>query len=458
MLLAIAILIAVGCAVREHWNRLGNDDPEWSALLPGWFIRGAVAPSIVWALSNLGLFSRFPALVPNIAIAQTTNQSWGAMWVDWTVAGCGYIVICWGAVTYTWMILLIAREVGDTPEFRTSVAVIGLPMFLLALIIVYRSRWTILPSGVLVALMPLVHRVLNHVEEPEARPTYGAAQGKINFGKYEAAEAEVINQLEKKDNDFNGWMLLAELYATKYHRLDDAAQVVVDLCRDPSITEIEASLACNRLADWQLEIGMNPSAARAALDLLIQRAPDSHVAQLAQQRLKQMPLTREDLLDRRKPKSIRLPALREAFAAPEANGAAMAREEIVAEANRLSDRLRHEPNDFDTRERLAILLAEKLGQVDSGIEQLRLMINMPDAASERAAKWMAQIASWERHLNKNEAKFRVLLNEIIRKHPNSTHAISARRQLQLIEQEELQKTVQHETAPPPKIRLQMPEA
>jgi hypothetical protein len=164
------------------------------------------------------------------------------------------------------------------------------------------------------------------------------------------------------------------------------------------------------------------------------------------------------LLDRRKPKSIRLPALREVFAAPEENGPALAREEIVAEANRLSDRLRHEPNDFETRERLAILLAEKLGQVNSGIDQLRLMISMPDAAGERAAKWLAQIASWERHFNKNEAKFRGLLNEIIRKHPNSTYAISARRQLQLIEQEELQKTVQHETATPPKIRLQMPEA
>jgi hypothetical protein len=277
--------------------------------------------------------------------------------------------------------------------------------------------------------------------------------GKINFGKYEDAEVEVINQLEKKANDFHGWMLLAELYATKYHRLDDAAQVVIDLCRDPTISEVEASLACNKLADWQLEICMNPPAARAALDLLIQRAPGSHVAQMAELRLKTMPRTREDFLDQKKPKSIRLPALRE-HSAMHAEQPAISKHEASLEANRLSDRLRYDPNDFDARERLAILLAENLGQANAGIEQLRLMINMPQTSGERAAKWLAQIASWERHLNKNEQRFRAILNEIIRLYPSATHAVAARRQLQLIADEEYQKTIVPQ-APPPAITIRV---
>jgi hypothetical protein len=169
-----------------------------------------------------------------------------------------------------------------------------------------------------------------------------------------------------------------------------------------------------------------------------------------------MPRTHEDLMDHRKPKSIRLPALREHFDAPVPD--AQSKHEASLEANRLSDRLRDAPNNFEARERLAILLAEKLGQVNLGIEQLRLMINMPEAMGETAAKWLAQIANWERHLNKNEAKFRALLNEIIRLYPSTTCALAARRQLQLIEDEQLQKTIPSEKPVLPSIRLEAPKS
>jgi hypothetical protein len=457
MLLAVAILIAIACCVREHWNRLGDEDPQWEALLRKWFIQGVAVPAGVWAIVNLGISNYFPALVPKIAIAQASNMTWWHHWVGAVVNGSAFTVICWAAITYVWMAFTVARKVGNTPEFRWAVLSVGLPMFLLAFIIGFGGNWSSLPTALLVLLMPVVHRALYIVEAPPPVPMYGAAQGKINFGKYEDAEVEVIHQLEKKDNDFNGWMLLAELYATKYRRLDDAAQVIVDLCRDPAITEVEASVACNKLADWQLEIGGNPSAARAALDLLIQRAPHSHVARMAEMRLKQMPRTREDLLDRRKPKSIRLPALRENAEIFSGEYATINKHEASQEANRLSDRLRDNPNDFGARERLAILLAEHLGQVNVGIEQLRLMINMPEMMGERAAKFLAQIATWERHLNKNEQKFQTLLNEIIRVYPNTTQAYSARRQLQLIADADLQKTVETSKPPPAPIRLQAPE-
>jgi hypothetical protein len=456
MLLAVAILIAVACCVREHWSRLHNDDPGYNALLRKWFVQGVAVPVGIWAFVNLGLFDRFPPLVPKIVMAQAANQVWWPLWFGALINGAGFAIICWACITYLWLIFKATRIVGDTPDFRWALVTVGLPMFFLASLLAFSGRWIVLPSALLIVLMPLTHRVLNFVEEPPPKPMYGAAQGKINFGRYEDAEVEVINQLEKKDNDFNGWMMLAELYATKYHRLEDAAKVVVDLCRDPSITEVEASLACNKLADWQLQIGNNPVAARAALDLLIQRAPHSHVAHLAEVRLKQMPRSREDLLDQRRPKSIRLPALREHFDPPAPD--TQSKHEASLEANRLSDRLREDPNNFEARERLAILLAEKLGQVNLGIEQLRLMINMPEAMGETAAKWLAQIANWERFLNKNESKFRAILTEIIRLYPGTTYALAARRQIQLIEDEQLQKIIPSEKPATPSIRLEVPKS
>jgi hypothetical protein len=456
-MLAFAIFIAVLCGAREHWNRLRNDDPAWNAYFRRWWIQGALVPAVAWGIVNLGFFRRFPPLIPKIAIAQNAHDPWFSLWVDSIVSGGAFVVICWGAVTYAWMIFAIARDLRESEDFRWALKFVGAPLLLVAFVISYRSPWTMFPCAVLLVLMPLVHRSLNAVEKPAPVPTYGSALGKINFGKYEAAEIEVINQLEKKDNDFNGWMMLAELYATKYQRLEDAAQVVVDICRDPSITEVEASLACNKLADWQLEIGQNPQAARAALDLLIQRAPGSHVAKMAQTRLQQIPRTREDLLDLQKPKAIRLPALREKESVGDSKEGESSKYEASVEANRLSERLRYEPNDFEARERLAILLAEQLGQVSVGIEQLRLMINMPEVSGERAGGWLAQIARWERRLNKNEAKFIVLLNEIIRNYPSTTHALAARRQLLLLEEEKLDsKPVQQDA--PVKIRVEMPGA
>ena len=70
MLLPIAILIAIACCVQEHWNRLGDDDPQWDALLRKWFIQGVAVPFGMWAIINLGVSNHFPALVPNLAIAR----------------------------------------------------------------------------------------------------------------------------------------------------------------------------------------------------------------------------------------------------------------------------------------------------------------------------------------------------------------------------------------------------
>jgi hypothetical protein len=458
MFLAIILLGAVCIAVREHWSRLGNDERVWNLLFWKWVAQGAAFPFLVWALINLGVSSRFPALDPDLAIAQAHHVVWWNLWIGACIRGAAFTILVWGAITYCWLMLIIARRAGQNREFRATLAIVGIPMFLLALIIVNRSAWMMLPIGLLTLLIPLVHCTLHQAVLPDPVPLYSRAIGQINFGKYQDAELEVINQLEKKENDFQGWMMLAELYATKYRRLDDAAQVVVDLCNDPSVQPVEISIACNKLADWQLELGTNPGAARAALDLLIQRAPGSHFARMAEVRLKQIPRSREDLLDQKQRRSIRLPSLREHFEEPAtADQKTMSRKQATFEANRLTARLQDNPNDHDTRERLAVLLAESLGHVKLAIEQLRLIIKMPDNPPESRAKWLSHIANWERRINKNEAAFAAALNEIVRDFPKTSQAYSARRQLQLMENEALEKT-RPPTAPSPPIRLKVPEA
>src|SRR5215207_10679265 len=106
MLLAIAILIATACCVREHWSRVHHDDPGWNALLRKWFMQGVAIPTGFWGIANLGLINYFPALVPKIAIAQAANSVWWPYWISAMINGSAFILICWAAVTYLWMILL----------------------------------------------------------------------------------------------------------------------------------------------------------------------------------------------------------------------------------------------------------------------------------------------------------------------------------------------------------------
>lgn len=453
------ILVAVACAVREHWVRLAGDQPATHRFLRRWAFRGIVLPSALWAFANLGLFQRFPAIVPDIAAAHASpdHPAWAPLWMSWTITGAGFIAIAWSAVTYTWMALIIARRAGAEPECRLTALLVGLPMLVLAFLIAFIGGWPLLPVALFTFVFPLVHCTINRAEKPAAVTAYGRAEGQIKFGKYEDAELEVISQLEKKENDFKGWMLLAELYATKYRRLDDAAQVIVDLCNDPTIQEIEISLACHKLADWQLEIGQNPVAARAAIELIIQRLPGTHAAQMAEARLKQMPRTRDDFLDQKKPRAIRLPSLREnAETNPHQNAPDPAdKRAATLEANRLTARLQDDPNDLNARERLAILLAERLSHVNLGIDQLRLMLKLPEVPPERAGKWLAQIAEWERHLKKNEKAFRSILAEIIRDYPQTSFAMSARRQLELLEQDAFEKANATAAATPSPIRLKV---
>jgi len=49
------------------------------------------------------------------------------------------------------------------------------------------------------------------------------------------------------------------------------------------------------------------------------------------------------------------------------------------------------------REKLARLLAERLNQADQGLEQLMLLLNMPDVPDAKRAEWLSLIANWHIH-------------------------------------------------------------
>ena len=92
-LIQVMMFIAVAFATREHWVRLAGDEPAPARFLLRWELRGLALPIAAWAFLNLGLLRAVPALVPEIAIAQSEDEAWFQLWLHWTIYGSVFIFI-----------------------------------------------------------------------------------------------------------------------------------------------------------------------------------------------------------------------------------------------------------------------------------------------------------------------------------------------------------------------------
>jgi len=168
------------------------------------------------------------------------------------------------------------------------------------------------------------------------------------------------------------------------------------------------------------------------LEIVVQAYPTTHLARLAQAKMGQLPRSRAELLERRQGRTLRLPSLRDDLEASESE---LSRVEAAAAANDCVNRLKADPDDITTRERLAWLFAEQLGRADMGIEQTRLLLDLPNQPENKKAEWLAQIGAWQlKHLKNKEAGRRTL-EQLIREYPQSAQAFTAVRRLGLLDVE-----------------------
>jgi hypothetical protein len=429
------LLTIAGCGAwcaHQHWMRLGKEKSIWRESFWSWALRGVAFPLFIWAVVNFGFGRRFPALVPTLAEAKAAHQAWFGRWLAVCFSGGILIVTYWCAVSYFWIATTMFRQAKNKAELGFNFGVFGIFSGACGAALAYLNGPSYWGAAFVMAVLPVVYMTLDLAEEPPPRPYYDRAIGQMKFGKYQAAEWEVISQLEKREDDFNGWIMLAELYARQHKNIEDAARVILDICQNPKTQPAEIAVACHNLADWQMEIVQNPEGARAALQLLCRKLPGTHFAHMAEQRMKQLPKNAEELEQRKKPRRVQLSALREDVGDEQKSKRSKA--EASLEANRLVEQLTADPNDITAREKLATVLAVDLGKADLGMEQLRLLFDLPDTSDEQKAKWLGQIAAWELTLKKNEAKYEELLKEIIQTYPQTSQAFAAQRRLFLLDQ------------------------
>jgi len=445
-----ALLIVVTCLVLaafHYWREDAaqrNEDPV-RTFLP-WAAKGLLVPILVWTFFNSGI--PFSALIPQIAQAQAAGK-WADTFIQITAGVLFVIVSWWTAITLAWISFRVFERSEHRSELLTTAGIWMVAVVPVAGLIVVAAHLGGVGLACALIFGAMAHATLPLIL-PKPRPTYSRALAKIAFDKFNEAEWEIIKQLEDEENDFDGWMLLADLYATHFHDLPSAERTVCELCDDPKTNAAQVAIALNRLADWHLRLDNNPVNARWALEQLCQRLPESHLARMAQMRIAQLPATREEWTRARQGRTVvleRLPDLpqivtrRESGEAPVAPTAAAPRptaehverdpqSAALAEANQCVEHLKKDPDDLITRERFARLLAESLGKPEPAIEQLDLLLGVAQQAEQRA-QWMMLQAEWHSRLRRDPDAAAAIWQRVISEFPASGQAFDAQRRLYL---------------------------
>lgn len=433
MALLPAILIAClpVLIARLYWRRLGAGG-DWTDAERVYFLRwlwlGAIIPIVLWAVFNLGLLGQ--PVWPSVQPLSTGLKAWHKSFNLFSFTSTLVIISYWAGISFTWLFCRVFKEARGHRDFSIMCAAWTLLLVPLATVLIWVGGWLLLGLTLALCTLPLVHMALNLKPQKKPAPSYSRAIVKLNYGKYDEAEKEVIRELEEFEEDFDGWMMLAELYATQFDDLPGADQTVRDLCAQPKTTPVQISIALHRLADWQLKYGRDPVSARAALEEICARMPGTHLERMARQRVNQLPATREELEAREAGKPVHLPHIPDesetlAFRA-------LSREQALAEAGHAVEALQKNPDDVAAREEFARVLADNLGEAGTAMDQIELLLAMPNQPVEKRGHWLLLLASWHLRHQNDPDRARLLYEEVVRDFEATPSAFAAQRRLHLL--------------------------
>jgi hypothetical protein len=387
-------------------------------------------------LWSSGILPSLPSLMPQIARVQWAGGNWFSPFVEVLASSMIIISSYWAAMSFVWFCGFIALREDIRSDFLGACLGWGLLMSLVGLFILYIGGWRAAGVAATIWLLPIINSALPVVTSRRTGPVYSKAMAKMKVGKFEDAEWEVLHELEKCEDDFEGWLMLAELYATRFDDLAGAQRTIRDICAQPNTNPPQISIALHRLADWQLKIAEDPVAARQALEEICARLPGTHLAIMARHRMKQLPVNREALREQRKGRIIRLPALNEQLHDPgESQTVQGSQKDAAARANKCVEALKEDPDNVSVREELARLFAEALGRADLAIEQGELLLLIPGQPEQKMAEWLSLIAAWQLKFQHNPDAAQTTLQRLVHDFPQSVQAFAAQRHLKLMEVE-----------------------
>jgi len=164
------------------------------------------------------------------------------------VTGLGIFIVStyWTALTLGWAIkeAIVGLEGEPRADFKGLCMTCFLGLSLPALGIGFLGGLPVLGLAILVILGPIAGYMPGIMGAKKVVPMYARAIARVKFGKYNEAELEIIRELEKCEDDFDGWMMLAELYAKHFNDLAEAERTVLEICDQPRTTPHNSQWPC----------------------------------------------------------------------------------------------------------------------------------------------------------------------------------------------------------------------
>jgi tetratricopeptide (TPR) repeat protein len=266
-------------------------------------------------------------------------------------------------------------------------------------------------------------------EEVEPAPLYSIALNKIRKGEYQAAAFEIKQELLKFPTDFKGQHMLAELQAEHLNDLSGAQITIERFIAQPNHPPQEIAFLLNTLADWHLKYAQDLEGARAALQQIAERFPDSELAHLAHQRIAHLGTTENLLASHDRPR-IAVPRGPERLGLmKDQTSLKRPADDPAAQADALVKQLDENPRDHETREKLAWIYAEHFHRLDLALEQIEQLVEDPHQPPRLRIHHLNTIADFQIKFGKDLQAARAALQRIIDLNPAGASAETARHRM-----------------------------
>ena len=269
-----------------------------------------------------------------------------------------------------------------------------------------------------------------------AQPFYFIANAKRKRGLYLEAVTEIRQQLKKFPNDYDGVMLLASIQAENLKDLPAAEITLHQFCESPKVPENRIAAAWTALADWQLQYHRDAASARASLEKIIARLPDSNFALAAAQRIAHLGGAEENFMTQHERPNIVVPVGVQNLGLLDAPKILPPAEtDPTALAENYLQHLAGHPHDSEAREKLAVIYARDFRRLDLAAQELTTLIEETRHSSKQIAGWLNQLANFQIELGDDIAAVRATLEQIVERFPGLSVADIAQRRLAQIGQE-----------------------
>jgi tetratricopeptide (TPR) repeat protein len=277
---------------------------------------------------------------------------------------------------------------------------------------------------------PLTNLFDGGSEEPERKPYYSVASSLRMKGKYLEAVVEVREQLARFPNDFEGVMLLADMQAENLQDLPGAEITLNHFCDRPEAPPRQFAAAMNHLADWRLKLTQDADSARAALEKIVARFPDTDLALLAAQRITHLGGAEKLLLAAHDRQPMAMPEGAKNVGLLESSKHLRPAE--IDPAQLAADYVKHlteHPLDMEVREKLAILYADHYQRLDLATGELEQLVAVPNQPSKHVAHWLNLLADLQIRHGADYDTVRGTLERIVERFPDWAVAELARTRL-----------------------------